>query len=57
MIDGIAAQTIRSGRSLSTSEQRKLIDEWIKLWLRPTRAFAGKPAKKARTVKKTTGRR
>jgi AcrR family transcriptional regulator len=58
LIDGIAAQTIRSGRSLSASEQRKLVDEWIRLWLKPTRAFGGggKSAKPAR-VKKIAARR
>lgn len=39
LIDGIAAQTVRSGRPLSAAEQKKLVDEWIRLWLRPTRPF------------------
>ena len=58
LIDGIAAQTIRSGRSLSASEQRKLVDEWIRVWLRPTRAFGsvGKTAKAPR-AKKVVARR
>jgi AcrR family transcriptional regulator len=58
LIDGIAAQTIRSGRSLSSNEQRKLVDEWIRVWLRPTRAFGssvGKAAKAAQ-AKKVTAR-
>lgn len=56
LIDGIAAQTIRSGKPLNPAEQRRLVDEWIQLWLRPTRPFDDrrKPAKSPRkTARKT----
>jgi AcrR family transcriptional regulator len=39
LIDGIATQVLRSGRSLSPKEQRALVDEWIRTWLRPRRTI------------------
>lgn len=37
LLDGIAIQVLRSGQSLSPKEQRALLDDWIVVWLRPTR--------------------
>jgi AcrR family transcriptional regulator len=39
LIDGIATQVLRSGRSLSPKEQRALVDEWVRVWLQPRRAI------------------
>jgi AcrR family transcriptional regulator len=39
LLDGIAIQVLRSGKSLTPKEQRDLVDEWIRVWLRPTRAI------------------
>lgn len=47
LIDGLAAQVLRSGRGPSAKEQRALIDDWIRLWLRPTRALARPKAARA----------
>jgi AcrR family transcriptional regulator len=53
LIDGIATQVLRSGRSLSPKEQRALIDEWIRTWLRPRRAVPKAPIRLRReSVKK-----
>jgi AcrR family transcriptional regulator len=54
LIDGIATQVLRSGRSLSPKEQRALIDEWISVWLKPKRnipqiAIAPKAARANKT--------
>ncbi len=35
LIDGLAAQVLRSGRPPSVREQRALVDDWIEFWLRP----------------------
>jgi AcrR family transcriptional regulator len=52
MVDGIAAQVMRSGHPLIPKEQRDLIDQWIRFWLRPTRAI-GPVAKAAKLPRKT----
>jgi AcrR family transcriptional regulator len=39
LVDGLGAQVLRSGRPPSPKAQRALIDDWIKLWLRPPRAL------------------
>jgi hypothetical protein len=48
LIDGIATQVLRSGRSLPPREQRMLIDEWIKTWLRPKRTIPRLPIRAER---------
>ncbi len=48
LIDGIAIQVLRSGKPPPPREQRELIDEWIRVWLKPTRAIGKAPA--ARTA-------
>ena len=40
LIDGLAAQVLRSSRGPSAREQRALVDDWIRLWPRPTRTIA-----------------
>ncbi len=37
LVDGIAAQVLRSGRPPTVKQQRALIDDWIKFWLRPSK--------------------
>ena len=53
LIDGIATQVLRSGRSLLPREQRLLIDEWIRTWLRPRRTI---PQSSAQTKRETAGK-
>jgi hypothetical protein len=48
LIDGIAIQVLRSGRSLSPKEQRGLIDKWIETWLKPVRPIGRSPVNYAR---------
>ncbi len=43
LIDGIAIQVLRSGRTMTPKEQRVLVDEWIRTWLRPTRVLETRP--------------
>ena len=47
LIDGIAIQVLRSGQSMSPKEQRALLDDWIEVWLRPTRSLDKPAAAKA----------
>jgi AcrR family transcriptional regulator len=51
LIDGIAIQVLRSGRSLSPKDQRGLIDKWIETWLRPVRPIGRSPTNYARPGK------
>jgi len=39
LIDGIAVQAMRSGHPLPAKQQREIVDEWIRSWLRPPRWF------------------
>lgn len=48
LIDGIAIQVLRSGKPLSPSQQRALIDDWIAVWLRPARAIPSRPSRRRR---------
>ncbi len=47
LIDGIAIQVLRSGKPPPPKEQRELIDEWIRVWLKPTHAIGKAPAARA----------
>jgi AcrR family transcriptional regulator len=51
LIDGIATMTLRSGKPLTPKQQRDLIDEWMAVWLRPTRVIG------ARDLHTTPGRK
>lgn len=48
LIDGIAIQVLRSGQSLSPKDQRAVIDDWIRLWLKPTRKLPSPPSRRRR---------
>lgn len=37
LLDGIGTQVLRSGTPLSPEAQKRLVDTWITLWLRPKR--------------------
>ena len=39
LVDGIAVQALRSGHALPARQQREIVDEWIRSWLRPPRWF------------------
>jgi AcrR family transcriptional regulator len=47
LIDGIAIQALRTGKPPTPREQRHMIDEWIRMWLRPTREIG--PVREARS--------
>lgn len=38
LIDGLAAQVLRSGRPPTVKEQRAIVNDWIRFWLRPVEA-------------------
>jgi AcrR family transcriptional regulator len=48
LVDGIAAQTLRSGYPLSADEQRKIMDDWIVAALRPTRPLSAERIERPR---------
>jgi len=56
MIDGIAIQVLRSGKSPAPKEQRELIDAWIENWLRPTRQMSRAPVNYSSIVKEDGAR-